>query len=183
MTPTRNLVHVDNDQDLRLRAHHQDLVRSAQHLHRQFFGRLLRGRTSIVIAHRLSTIRDADLILVIQSGQIVERGSHTELLAAGGHYVGSLPAPVPGLAGRTLCRLTVARAGPSVAHQQGEPAPAPASVGQSPGSGDAFSPALAAMLAMARPEALPDQRGQGSRLRTSRPGQTPLGRKIDVQRR
>jgi ABC-type multidrug transport system fused ATPase/permease subunit len=39
---------------------------------------------SVVIAHRLSTIRDADLILVIESGQIVERGSHTELLAAGG---------------------------------------------------------------------------------------------------
>jgi ATP-binding cassette subfamily B protein len=48
--------------------------------------RLLRGRTSIVIAHRLSTIRDADLILVIESGQIVERGSHTVLLAAGGRY-------------------------------------------------------------------------------------------------
>src|SRR5262249_52587159 len=49
-------------------------------------GRLLRGRTSIVIAHRLSTIRDADLILVIESGQIVERGKHSELLAAGGRY-------------------------------------------------------------------------------------------------
>jgi ATP-binding cassette subfamily B protein/subfamily B ATP-binding cassette protein MsbA len=49
-------------------------------------GRLLHGRTSIVIAHRLSTIRDADLILVIESGQIVERGSHTLLLAAGGRY-------------------------------------------------------------------------------------------------
>ena len=45
---------------------------------------LLRGRTRIVIAHRLSTSRDADLILVIESGQIVERGNHTELLAAGG---------------------------------------------------------------------------------------------------
>jgi ATP-binding cassette subfamily B protein/subfamily B ATP-binding cassette protein MsbA len=49
-------------------------------------GRLLRGRTSIVIAHRLSTIRDADLILVIESGQIVERGNHAALLAAGGRY-------------------------------------------------------------------------------------------------
>jgi ATP-binding cassette subfamily B protein/subfamily B ATP-binding cassette protein MsbA len=49
-------------------------------------GLLLRGRTSIVIAHRLSTIRDADLILVIEAGQIVERGSHTALLAAGGRY-------------------------------------------------------------------------------------------------
>jgi ABC-type multidrug transport system fused ATPase/permease subunit len=42
--------------------------------------------TSIVIAHRLSTIRDADLILVIESGQIVERGNHAALLAAGGRY-------------------------------------------------------------------------------------------------
>jgi ATP-binding cassette subfamily B protein/subfamily B ATP-binding cassette protein MsbA len=49
-------------------------------------GLLLRGRTSIVIAHRLSTIRDADLILVVESGQIVERGTHTALLAAGGRY-------------------------------------------------------------------------------------------------
>jgi len=48
--------------------------------------RLLRGRTSIVIAHRLSTIQNADVILVIESGQIVERGSHTVLLAAGGRY-------------------------------------------------------------------------------------------------
>ena len=43
-------------------------------------------RTSFVIAHRLSTIRDADLILVMESGQIVEQGTHTELLAAGGAY-------------------------------------------------------------------------------------------------
>ena len=48
--------------------------------------RLLRGRTSIVIAHRLSTIRNADLILVIESGEVVERGNHAELLAAGGRY-------------------------------------------------------------------------------------------------
>ena len=46
----------------------------------------LHGRTSLVIAHRLSTIRAADLILVIEDGQIVERGTHTELLAAGGRY-------------------------------------------------------------------------------------------------
>jgi ATP-binding cassette subfamily B protein len=44
------------------------------------------GRTSFVIAHRLSTIRDADLILVMESGQIVEQGSHDTLLAAGGAY-------------------------------------------------------------------------------------------------
>ncbi|MET1053166.1 MAG: ABC transporter ATP-binding protein [Mycetocola sp.] len=47
---------------------------------------LRRDRTSFVIAHRLSTIRDADLILVMESGQIVEQGSHDELLAQGGAY-------------------------------------------------------------------------------------------------
>jgi len=48
--------------------------------------RLMRGRTTFVIAHRLSTIRNADLILMIESGRIVERGSHHDLLAAKGHY-------------------------------------------------------------------------------------------------
>lgn len=46
----------------------------------------LQGRTSIVIAHRLSTIREADQILVVDDGRIVERGGHDELLAAGGTY-------------------------------------------------------------------------------------------------
>src|SRR3984885_8682513 len=48
--------------------------------------RALTGRTSLVIAHRLSTIREADQILVVEAGQIIERGTHTELLAAGGLY-------------------------------------------------------------------------------------------------
>jgi ATP-binding cassette subfamily B protein len=47
---------------------------------------LMHGRTTFVIAHRLSTIRNADLILMMEHGRIVEKGTHQELLNAGGHY-------------------------------------------------------------------------------------------------
>ena len=50
------------------------------------FASLMEGRTSFVIAHRLSTVRDADLICVVADGKIAERGTHDELLAAGGRY-------------------------------------------------------------------------------------------------
>ena len=48
--------------------------------------KLRADRTSFVIAHRLSTIRDADVILVMRNGAIVEQGTHDELLAAHGHH-------------------------------------------------------------------------------------------------
>ncbi len=57
-----------------------------EQLIQQAISHILRGRTSFVIAHRLSTIRQADLILVVDNGTIVEQGTHAELIAHGGHY-------------------------------------------------------------------------------------------------
>ena len=50
------------------------------------FAKLMNGRTSFIIAHRLSTIKDADLILVMKDGNIIEQGKHDELIEKGGFY-------------------------------------------------------------------------------------------------
>jgi ATP-binding cassette subfamily B protein len=46
----------------------------------------MKGRTVVVIAHRLSTVQEADQIVVLDAGRIVERGSHTQLMTSGGRY-------------------------------------------------------------------------------------------------
>jgi len=57
-----------------------------EHLMRQAMDKLIKGRTTFIITHRLSIIRNADLILVLKDGQVVERGRHSELIAANGLY-------------------------------------------------------------------------------------------------
>lgn len=52
----------------------------------QAFARMMKGRTSFIVAHRLSTIKEADVILVMKEGNVIEQGSHEELLAQGGFY-------------------------------------------------------------------------------------------------
>ena len=58
--------------------------------------RLVEGRTTIAIAHRLSTMRDADQIVVLDHGRVVERGTHDELLAAVGRYAALLARDIEG---------------------------------------------------------------------------------------
>jgi len=57
-----------------------------EHRIQRAFARLMEGRTSFIVAHRLSTIREADLILVMRDGKVIEQGTHGELLSRGGFY-------------------------------------------------------------------------------------------------
>jgi len=57
-----------------------------EHLIREALERVIKGRTTFVITHRLSVVQNADLILVLKEGRVVERGRHTDLMAKGGHY-------------------------------------------------------------------------------------------------
>lgn len=58
----------------------------SEHLVQEALDKLMRGRTTLVIAHRLSTIKNADLIVVMHEGKVVEQGKHDELIALGGNY-------------------------------------------------------------------------------------------------
>ncbi len=75
---------------------HLDAISEAQV--RAALDELMRARTVLVIAHRLSTIRHADSILVMQSGQVVEAGTHPELLARQGAYVRLVARQMEGVA-------------------------------------------------------------------------------------
>jgi ATP-binding cassette subfamily B multidrug efflux pump len=65
-------------------------------------GELMRGRTTFVIAHRLSTIRNADLILMMEQGRIIEKGTHPELLSVKGHYAELYYSQFAGRAARSV---------------------------------------------------------------------------------
>ena len=60
-------------------------TRTEMHIQKAFL-KMMEGRTSFIVAHRLSTVKEADVILVMRDGHIVEQGTHEELLSKGGFY-------------------------------------------------------------------------------------------------
>ena len=68
---------------------------------------LMKGRTSFIIAHRLSTIQDADLILVMKDGDIIEQGNHDELMAKGGFYSSLYNSQFDSVSKRNCCKLRI----------------------------------------------------------------------------
>jgi ATP-binding cassette subfamily C protein CydCD len=68
---------------------------------RESLAELMADRTTIVIAHRLSTVRSADLIVALNEGQVIETGTHNELLAKGGLYAQLVAHQLAGAAGRS----------------------------------------------------------------------------------
>jgi subfamily B ATP-binding cassette protein MsbA len=100
--------------------------------------RLMEGRTSLVIAHRLSTVTGADLIYYLDSGRVVERGTHAELMARGGAYARLYRIQFEGEAGAT----TPAEAS-AVTPSQGGTATAPSAATQRQGGTAAAAPGAA----------------------------------------
>lgn len=70
-------------------------TRTEQHI-QHAFAQLMQGRTSFIVAHRLSTIKNADMILVMKDGDIIEKGKHDELVARGGFYAALYNSSLPG---------------------------------------------------------------------------------------
>ena len=79
----------------------------AEHLVLDALDRLMESRTTIIIAHKLSTVHRADSILVIDDGRVVERGSHQDLLARGGHYAGLYRLQEPAREGLTAAKPSI----------------------------------------------------------------------------
>ena len=77
-------IKVDSDTDYSIST--SDLDAASEELVFEALSRLMEGKTSIVIAHRLATVKRADVIFVVNNGVIVEQGTHTTLLSAGGLY-------------------------------------------------------------------------------------------------
>jgi ATP-binding cassette subfamily B protein len=106
----------------------------AEHAIHQQLTAIREGRTSLLISHRLGSVRDADVILVLSGGQIAERGSHQELMAARGEYCRLFRLQASG--------YNTAGDAPGAANRAGGPR-APAAVRASNGRGGAPAPMAA----------------------------------------